>query len=327
MDELDDIFDGEDAVLDKSSTNEGSTEVVSDSGIFDDVLDNKLPTETPSEILVDFLKSKGIEDGKVKVIDENNVEQEVSFFELTKEEQLDILSASDQEIDYGLEDDEIEIINYLRGNNLSFADYLEQYKKEVIQELQGNSEPTYEIDNYDDQELFVLDLKLKYELSEEELLSELQKELQNEDLFKRKVDKLRADYKALEEESNKQKQDEFNKQREDQYNQFSDLMQSTSVKNSELYGFDLEDQDKAQVLSFILDLDADGASNFYKSLNDPQKLYEAAWFLKFGKAAFDTLNNAYQTEIKSLKAKIGPEKPPVVVNRRGSKPNSIYDLQ
>ena len=327
MNGLDDIFNEDELEL-GAPTGEESNEILSNtSDIFEDVLETPPANVESNSILEDYLKLKGITDGKVTILDENNQEQLVNFSDLTKEEQLDILSASDQEIDYGLEDDEIEIINYLRGNNLSFADYLEQYKKEVIQELQGNSEPTYEIDNYDDQELFVLDLKLKYELSEEELLSELQKELQNEDLFKKKVDKLRADYKALEEESNKQKQEEFDRQRDEQYNQFSEAMKSTANKNSELYGFDLEEQDKSQVLSFILDLDADGASNFYKSLNDPQKLYEAAWFLKFGKSAFDTLNNAYQTEIKSLKAKIGPEKPPVVVNRRGSKPNSIYDLQ
>ena len=102
-------------------------------------------------------------------------------------------------------------------------------------------------------------------------------------------------------------------------------MVDVATKTSEFHGIELEDNEKNEVLSFILDLDENGTSNFYKTLNNPTKLYEAAWFLKYGKDAFNALAGAYEAEINKLKK---DSKPRVVVKNKNTSTNtnSIHDI-
>jgi hypothetical protein len=101
-------------------------------------------------------------------------------------------------------------------------------------------------------------------------------------------------------------------------------MVNVALETPEFYGIELEDDEKNEVLSFLLDLDDNGTSTFYKTLNDPKKLYEAAWFLRYGKESFDALKNAYETEIAKLKK---PDNKPTVVHKNNErKINSIHDL-
>ena len=84
--------------------------------------------------------------------------------------------------------------------------------------------------------------------------------------------------------------------------------------------------EKNEVLSFLLDQDENGASQFYKTLSDPNKLYEAAWFLRYGKESFDALKNAYESEIAKLKKQ---DKPTVVRKPKPgdtNKEKNIHDL-
>ncbi len=325
MADLDSIFD-DDLELDKP-LDEGGEYIepsVDPDNFFDD---EPIPAGTGDSVLDEYLKSRGVTNSTVTILDDNAEEKEVNFYDLSKDEQLEILnSISQNESDTDLDENEIELINHLRSNNLSWNDYLEGYKKSIIDELGVQPTQTYDIDAYDDQELYLLDLKQKYDLSDEELSKELEKELQDETLFKKKVDVLRAEYKQLEDQYNENQQAEFEKQREEQYNQFSDTMVNVALQTPEFYGIELEDDEKNEVLSFLLDLDENGTSDFYKSLNDPKKLYEAAWFLRYGKESFDALKNAYESEIAKLKK---PDKPSAV--RRTTSPtdkqtNSIHDL-
>lgn len=283
--------------------------------IFDDV------DEKPS-LIVDLLKAKGIADSKITILDEENNEKEVSFFDLSKEEQLDILLENGtEEPASSLQEEEEALIKYLRDNKITLQQYLDSYKEAVLQEGTGN-EVVYDIDAYDDQELFLLDLKNRYDdFTDEELMKELEKELQNKDLFDKKVSKLRTEYKQLEDAYKEELQREFNTQRETEYNQFVDTMVDVAVNNSDLYGIELEDDEKNNVLSFLLELDEQGQSEFYKSLNTPENLYRAAWFLTYGEQAFDALKNAYEAEIARLKKEI-----PKVVVRQTPKEKSINDL-
>ena len=62
-----------------------------------------------------------------------------------------------------------------------------------------NQEEAFTIDQLNDQELFVLDLKYKYpDLTDEELAIELENAVEDEALFAKKVGKLRKDYLELE---------------------------------------------------------------------------------------------------------------------------------
>lgn len=288
------------------------------------------PTDTEGEqsIVRDLLKEMGIEDGKITIVDENNESQDIDFFSLSREEQLDILGSSvgedEDDNDYGLADHEIELVNYLRENNISLNDLLEKHRQEIIEELSEQQGQSYDIDAYDDQELFLFDLKNKYDLSDEQLVKELEKELQDEELFNKKVGVLRKEYKDLEDQYREAKEVEFEAQQEAQYNQFSETMVDVALNKDEFYGIELEDEEKEEVLSFLLDLDDEGMTPFKRMLQDPAKLYEAAWFLRYGKESFDAIKNAYESEISRLSR---VDQKPAVVKRTGtSKEKSIFDL-
>lgn len=314
MEEFDDLFD---------DNLEPNDDIIDDqiikSNDNDDFFESSSKNKT-SSVIDDLLSIKGITDGKIKVIKEDQSEEEIDFYSLTKEEQIEILNSSDLDHDYELEDDEIELINELRSKGVSWKDYLEQIKSSVTP-----IEASYEIDSFDDQELFLLDLKHKYDLTNEELEKELEKELQDENLFKKKIDKIRAEYKELEDQQKQIQQAEFEASQKQRYEDFANTMVDVATKTSEFHGIELEDNEKNEVLSFILDLDENGTSNFYKTLNNPTKLYEAAWFLKYGKDAFNALAGAYEAEINKLKK---DNKPRVVVKNKNTSTNtnSIHDI-
>lgn len=275
MDELENVFEDDlelDAVEPDAPVPDDAI-YSNDENIFEPTSENSGQEEL--SIIDEFLALNGISNGTIKFIDDDNKETEKNFYELTKEEQLEVLNSFMQNPEQP-DTAEQQFLEYLKSNNLSVNDFLTQYKDEIVKELTAQYEPNYEIDAYDDEELFLLDLKSKYDLTDEELKAELEKELQNDVLFKKKVDSLRSEYKKLEDQYKETQQAEFNKQREEEYNKFADTIVDIAIKNSDFYGIELEDSEKNEVLSFLLDLDDNGTSEFYKELNKPDRLYEAA---------------------------------------------------
>lgn len=326
MDNLDDIFE-DDLELEKFNSGDPiATEVNTDN---DEFFNDEEFLSTGSEqdsVISRFLQDKGIVDNKIKIIDENGEEQEIDFFSLSSEEQLDILNTGKVSEPTHVNDqyEGAELIQYLQENSLTLDQFLENYKNSILETAADNVTDRYEIDAYDDEELYMLDLKNKFDLTDEELIKELEKELQDSELFKKKADMLRLEYKALEDQYKETQKQEFEKQQQEQYDNFAQRMVDVAIATPEFYGIELEDNDKNEVLSFLLDLDDNGISSFYKALNDPNKLYEAAWFLRYGKESFDMLRNAYESEIAKLKK----DKPTTVIRRSDpDKPkNSIHDL-
>lgn len=321
MDGFDDYLE-EDLGLDQVTPDEIIQDTPIETG--DNIFDEPIIDTPPEETVVDeLLKAKGITNSMVTIVDENNEEKEVNFYELSREDQLEILSIQEEVDTNDLDELEIGLLNHLRTNNLSVDDFLTQYREAILAEVQQAAGPVYEIDFYDDQELFLLDLKEKYDLTDEELQSELEKELANTDLFTKKVTKLRAEYKQLEDQYKANEQLELENQRTEDYNQFANTMVDIATNVSDFHGVFLEDDEKTETLSYLLDLDESGVSQFSKDLNNPDRLYEAAWYLRYGSEAFKALENAYEAEIAKLKK---VDKPRVVVRNSDKQVNSIYDL-
>ena len=320
MTELDDVFEGEDLGL--------GDPVINDSIIENNIIENDNIFDEPEEgikdtsILDDFLKLKGLENNKITIREEDNTEKEVDFYELTKEEQLDLLAVQEETSD--LDDSEIEFLNSIRSNNLTVDSFLEAYKAQILDEANVNNTQveSYEIDSYDDQELYLLDLKNKYDLTDEELVKELEKELQDEVLFKKKADKLRSEYKLLEDNYKETQIQEANQEKEAKHNQFIDQMVDIAIKTPDFYGIDLDNDEKNTVLSSILELDDNGISNFHKAITDPKELYRVAWFQKYGEEAFNVLKIAYEEEITRLKK----DNRASVVVKNDRKINNIHEL-
>lgn len=314
-----DLTDDNEVVIEQETTDEF------EETFFPELQDGEVKEDN---ILDALLKAKGIENSMITVIDENENEQEVNFYDLTREEQLDILNSEEAPQENLLDDSEIEVINYLRTNSLSMDEFLDRYKQSIIAELSTPAEPQYDIDSYDDEELYLLDLKNKFELTDEELALELEKELKNPELFSKKTNKLREEYKKLEDQRKADEETAFEAEQQQRYNSFVESMSSISNSVTDYHGVFLEDNEKNETLSYLLELDESGISRFSKDLNDPNKLYEAAWYLRYGKEAFQALEAAYEAEIKKLK-KVEPiktDKPRGVVRNPDSQIKTINDL-
>lgn len=290
---------------------------------FEDTPDSNVQKPADGGLVQELLKAYGIKD-KIKIQDEEGNEEEVDFASLPIADQLQIIGPQNTASDVELDDEEIELLNVIRENNISPTDYVNAIRENAIAEYiksNGGQTTQYQIDSYGDNELFFLDLKNRFDLTEDELQAELEKELTNPEAFKKKMDKLRSIYKASEDE---QKTLAEAKELED----FTNVITTVASKNKEFHGIELENAEVAQTLDYILNFDESGVSKLAKDLNDPSKLYEIAWYLRYGKEAFAAIEKAYEAEIKKLK-KAEPPKPAdkKVVHKKPNKPiSSIYDL-
>lgn len=264
-------------------------------------------SESEDNVMYDYLMSKGINPEAVKIETENGIE-EINFNDLSKEEQLSILGDNPQN-DYrdadDLTDEEVNLINQIRSNNWSIQDYNNYIAQQTYQQLESQQQQHYSVDDFSDEELFLVDLQSRIpDLTEDEAIEELSNAKENEELFTKKMKAMRADYAAREAEDLKQQQLE-QKEAYDQYmQQVSDVILNTIEQNREMdlggQVIEMSDDDMNAVASFILDSDQAGVRHIQKALNDPNAVVQMAWWLTRGMDAFRTLNDYYKNQITQV---------------------------
>ncbi len=272
------------------------------------------PTQTePSKnsnvsAVYQFLMQKGIEDpSKIKYETEDNNIEDIDFNTLSPEEQLTILNEVSNS---DLSEHELGVVNYLRNNNATLEEVIDYFSEKRLQEyLTENPDKVhqtiYSIDDYSDDEIYMADLKSKYtSFTDEELAAKLEIAKSNEDLFKKEVDVLRDNYKAEEDNAK-----EAEKVRQDQ--EYQDLRNNLveAVENFNEVSLDytdpksdslvIEDNDKNQILSYLLNQDSDGKSQFVKDIEDPQTLIQLAWFRIHGQEVLSGITKYWKDILKS----------------------------
>jgi len=263
------------------------------------------PINTES-IIHQYLKSKGVSDpSKLQFEDEDGNPYEANFDELSTEEQLTILE------DLGkpnITDEEIQTIDYLRRNNMTLAQVVDHFANQRLQEyIKANGEPqkTYKIDEYTDDELYVSDLKSKYpEFSDEELLAKLDSAKGNSELFDKEISQLRNYYKAQEEqELEDQKNREAVAQQEyvdtlyGAVNSFNEI--AIDYKDPESDTVEIETSDKQRIMSYLLDKDAEGKTQFVRDIENPDTLIELAYLRTCGADLMSTTAQYWKDAIKT----------------------------
>ena len=270
------------------------------------------PSQEPEEeyqpsVLEMVLQSKGISDpSKIKFADDDDNIVERSWDDLSAEEQYNILTSQlpqeeeETESQPDLTDDEIEFLNYLRQNNLSPQEYLNQ----VIQENQTIVEPQYEIDSLTDDELFMGDLQIRTpDITDEELLDALNKAKENPELFAKQIQGLRAEYKDLEDQNREEQALLQQEQDQASYQQFQEGIFEGIDSLGTLGEIDIElsDEDKEELATFILQPDQTGVTEMQKALADPTVLAHVAWFLLKGSDTIDGLVQYFTKEITKVR--------------------------
>ena len=295
-----DLNDWEDSLLDDAPSFEDEP-IEEPTEDIEDSFDN----EEDGDLLDTFLKSKGINPEAVKFETENGYE-EIPFSELSREEQLQILEDRDDSSD--LNENEINLLNMIRDNNWSVEDYNNYIAQQAIENYlqnQQTSDKQYNLDDYSDEELFVMDLQSRIkDITEDEAVEELTNAKNNEALFNKRVAALREEYKAREDEERSQMEEQARQTQEEQMNQFRDTVLNTIEQNQEIdlggIPMVLDDNDMNTVASFLLDSDAAGVRHIAKALNDPNTLFQIAWWLTKGQDAFREINNYYKQQITQV---------------------------
>jgi hypothetical protein len=294
--------DGEDS---QDDTSELTIKQITPSDLEEKEKSTQFPQNLPQEedVIKLLLRNKGIEDPSAILFEEEDgTETTKDFYSLTKQEQLELLESSDADINYGLEDNEIETVNFLRENDITLQELLDYTKQQAIEEFQNAQAGPFEIDNYTDEELFVLDLKAKFDdFTNEELEIELTKALENPELFKKKTDRIRSEYKTLEEQNRTAETEAAKTAREEAFTKITNSLVNVANQTEDMFGIDLEDQDKEDIIHSIVDRDINGVTPLVKALDDPTNLFKAAWFVTKGEEAFNLLHNYYRKEIEEVR--------------------------
>lgn len=265
------------------------------------------PTNEPDDddIITTLLKDKGINPSAVKFRNESGEIEEKAFDELTRDEQIQILNYNDLQDNYGLDEDEVNLINELRENNLSADEYRQFIAQQTVQEFIANNDAqtqTYEVDSIPDDELYIIDLKAKIpELTDEDAASELDLAKQNESLYQKKIQSIRNEYKQKEDLVLKQQEEEQRAEAERAAQEFEDaivaaIQESDTIDLGES-SLTLSEDDMNEIASFILDSDATGVRHIAKALNDPKTLVGMVWYALKGQEAFSQISDYYKQKI------------------------------
>lgn len=268
---------------------------------------NEIDSIQENESINYLLKSKGLNPHAILFENEDGEEEEVNFYDLPLEEQMNIINYNQN--DYNLNEEEINVINFLRENNIDLEEYTAYIKEKAIEEYK-NKNISYDIDTFSDEEIYASYLKDSYDLTEEEIALELEKQKES-GLFTKKVEKLRSMYKEQEDLEREQKEQESKLAEQEEIKEAQNMLATAAASTNNFMGFELEDEDRREALNFIFERDATGKSKFYKMFDDPEKLFRIALFAvkedEISKAIDKELSKAYAKSIP--KVNINNKKP------------------
>ena len=239
------------------------------------------------DLITKMLLNKGVQDPtKIKFENDNGDIEEVSFYDLDEDEQLNILQGLDTEdqnldIDSDLSDVEIEAINFMRENNATLNDIVEYYQNQAVEAYKANQGAVkYEIDDYSDQDIFAADLGLRFpDLSDDEIATEVERAMENETLFNKKVAALRVQFKENEKSIIAQELNE-------KFETDKVGLINSAKKINNIGIVELDNNDKNEVLHVLLERDINNKTLFDKAIDDPSTRFKIAWFLSKGDEFF-----------------------------------------
>ena len=295
----DDIFNDVTPDLDTEPSN------INDNNLETEIIDNKPVIN--NDLILEVLKLKNINPESIKFENDNGEIEEYNWENLSLEEQKNILISNDLDNDYGLEEDEINIINNFRESKLSYNYYINNIKIKAIEEYLQENNPykVYSIDDYTDDDLYLLDLKTKMEdLTDEELILALETEKSNPTLYDKKIKALRNEYKNLE-EAKIQAEQELEEQENAKIREEFENTIKTNVNNLNSIGnLELSEDEKNNIYNFITGTNSAGESLISTALNDPEKLVKMVWFTLYGEQGFNIIQDYFTKQLAESRKEI-----------------------
>ena len=297
INEIDDIED----YMDEAT--EDSPEIPSIDEIDDHYEENYSDDEDDYSPIERFLQERGVDPRSIKFETEEG-EETSDFNDLSSDDQYQILDSLAED-NSDLDDSEISLLNFMRTNNWSVQDYNNYIARQALQQYTQNQkepEQTYQIDDLSDEELFLVDLKSRIpDLTEDEAMDELDRSQQNLDLFNKKVQSLRQDYKQKEDLYKQQQiQEQQNKQKAAyaEYSQtIADAINRATVMDLGDLDLELQNEDKQAIYNYLVGYDQAGNRLINNTLADPDQLVRMAWMNIKGPEVFKELTSYYKKKI------------------------------
>lgn len=295
--DFDDFYEGQ-----EEESNQQVTESI-------DEIDEQVEEQSSNiedEFISQLLKSRGIEDSsKIKFENEEGNVEEIDWNNLSTEDKLNILESSSIQPETGLDDSEIQLINAIRSSQLTPQEYIQYIQKSSVDYyIQNSQNQTYSIDQFSDDELFVMDLISKSkDITEEEAIEALEKAKSNEILYKKQVAAIRNEYQKTEDAAINQQRLEQQQYVQEQFNQFAEQIGNSIINFKEFseYELNMDEEDMQNLYEFITGKDNAGNSWFGKALNDPDTVVQMAWFVLNGEKMIQDITEYYNKEITNVR--------------------------
>lgn len=256
------------------------------------------------ELVASLLRSKGIEDpSKITFVGDDNQLETKDWDSLNGEEKFNILNShEDDSPERDLDDSEIALVNAMRSSKLTPQEYLEYISRQSIDNyIQNTSTPTYKVDDYSNEELFVMDLISKApDLTEDEAIEALETAKENESLFEKQMRAVRNEYRNAENQSIQYQNMQRAQLAQAQYAQYSNNMENAIIRfrDSKLgQDFNLGVEDMQDMHTFLTGRDNAGTPWLSKALNNPDTLAEMSFYLLYGDQLIDDMNDYYRNAI------------------------------
>lgn len=256
---------------------------------------------------------------KVNNIDADNIQFQDSagnlytrkWNELSREDLINnIIGSLNKDPQTDLDNDEIDLINQMRRANLSPKDFVNQLRQEAVDSYL-NANPDSRVADLTDEELYAYYHMAKYQnkLSDEQIQDMVNKEKENPDIFKIKVDAFREELLAQEQEKLYKQQEEEVAKYQEEYREYESNVLSAidNFNNIPDLGVELDNSDKETLARYMLDVDSNGQSAFTKDLSNPNNRVITAFWAVYGPTIAQEAQNQYNEAYKRGYAKAREE--------------------
>lgn len=273
---------------------------------------DELQVNENDDVITTMLKKGGINPSAIEIMDENGQPQLVSFSDLSREEQLDMISSiggasnpqhgDDNAPD--LDDEEVDLLNSIRKSNMPVNDFINAIREQAISDYlqSGGNERYYSVDELNDDDLYMSDYKSKVpNATEEEVIAALETAKSNQQVFERTMQGMRETYKQQEEAIHQQNIQQEEARIAAQQQEYESMIVGAVDKMSQIQlgelDVNLSNDDKEQIASAILDKDVTGTRYLAHLLNDPETLSKMVWFALKGDEGINQMQRYYRKEI------------------------------
>ena len=253
--------------------------------------------EVKSDYITRLLESKGIKNRTVQIEDENGELQDVNFDDLSDQEKFDLLSEKEEQVMPS--DDELQTLNYLRQNNMTLKEFADWQKQVGVQEYLNGQAPVTEFDSYSDDEMIAYDFIQRFgeDMTDEEIDAEIERLKADPDAYQKRVDLLRNAYKNEEEAQARLYQEQEQSKNEAALAAFQSAYADAASNMNYIHGMNLDENDKQELLQFVLTKDAANRTGLSKALDNPESVLKMAWYLLHGEETYDATVDYFKKEI------------------------------